>query len=417
LTIVVNEVVAKAAAGEPDWVELYNLGSEDADLGGWSIADDSDHSYVFAPGKIVGAGEYLLVDANEFGFGLGSDDQVTLLQPDGSEADLADWEDGAAPLGTSWGRIPNGTGEFKTLGTPTPGAENIDTPPPSCGDGSCNGKETCVSCEDDCSACPPPTLVINEIVAKGADDNPDWVELYNPDPEEVDISGWTIEDDGGGKYLLPEGTTLGGGEYLVVNDALLGFGLGSDDAVLLSDAEGELVDVADWEDGDAPVGKSWGRIPNGTGDFKTLSTPTSAAANIDNTVAPPPTAVVINELVAKAADDGDDWLELYNSGESEVDLSGWTVGDAGGDSYALVDGTVLAAGAYLVLEKSAFDFGLGKADSLTLKNLEGTWVDATSWVDGDAPKGSSWGRFPDGTGSFQTLTSPTKGAENVVAGR
>jgi hypothetical protein len=108
-TIVVNEVVAKAAAGEADWVELYNLGSEDADLGGWSIADDGGHSYVFAPGKIVGAGEYLLVDANEFGFGLGSDDQVTLLQPDGSEADLADWEDGAAPLGTSWGRIPNGT--------------------------------------------------------------------------------------------------------------------------------------------------------------------------------------------------------------------------------------------------------------------------------------------------------------------
>jgi 3D (Asp-Asp-Asp) domain-containing protein len=36
-------------------------------------------------------------------------------------------------------------------GTPAP------TPTPTCGDGTCNGSETCSSCPDDCGACPTPT--------------------------------------------------------------------------------------------------------------------------------------------------------------------------------------------------------------------------------------------------------------------
>ena len=78
------------------------------------------------------------------------------------------------------------------------------------------------------------------------------------------------------------GTTIAAGAYLVIEkdesgEAGFSFGLGSADSVRLYDAEGELVDSTSWSDGESPANASWGRIPNGQGDFKTLYTPTKGA--------------------------------------------------------------------------------------------------------------------------------------------
>ena len=58
-----------------------------------------------------------------------------------------------------------------------------------------------------------------------------------------------------------------------------------------------------------------------------------------------------------------------------------------------------------------FTFGLGKADAVRLFDAAGTLIDKAQWVDGNAPEGKSWGRYPDGDGAFSTLT-PTPGAPN-----
>ena len=42
--------------------------------------------------------------------------------------------------------------------------------------------------------------------------------------------------------------------------------------------------------------------------------------------------LVINEIVAKSADDGNDWIELYATGGS-VDLSSYTIVDNDGDNF------------------------------------------------------------------------------------
>ena len=43
------------------------------------------------------------------------------------------------------------------------------TPPPTCGDGTCTGAETCSSCSSDCSVCPPPQPTCGDGTCTGAE--------------------------------------------------------------------------------------------------------------------------------------------------------------------------------------------------------------------------------------------------------
>lgn len=128
----------------------------------------------------------------------------------------------------------------------------------------------------------------------------------------------------------------------------------------------------------------------------------------------PTAAVVVNEVVARRLDGGDDWLELYNAGDAAADLGGWTLADDGGGSWPIPSGTVLAPGAFLVFEEADFGFGLGKEDAVTLSDGGAAVVDVVAWIDGDAPAGWSYGRLPDGTGPLGTLNHPTPGAANAA---
>lgn len=304
--IVINEV---ASSGDPDdWIELYNGGSESVDLGGWTLTDsDPTHTHVFPGGQTIGAGGYKLLLRNEAGaftFGLGSADSVVLYDAAGLVVDRVDWAEGASPVGTSYGRVPNGTGDFETLVEPTPATENVANPSWSCGDEVKNLDEVCdgadlagADCEDygftgDGLACAADCLgydssgclelsravVINEV--SSTDDDP--IELYNPGEDPVDLSGWVLTDENDepalGAYTFPADTVLDGGAYHVLRKQLDHlFGLGSADSVRLRDTEGLLVDAVSWPKEAAAV--SFCRIPNGTGAPQVCSEASFEEAN------------------------------------------------------------------------------------------------------------------------------------------
>jgi hypothetical protein len=124
--------------------------------------------------------------------------------------------------------------------------------------------------------------------------------------------------------------------------------------------------------------------------------------------------VVINELVADPLPADEDWIEFYNADSVSVDLAGWRFSD-GGNNFTFPMPTSLAAGAYLVLDRNdpnSFTFGFSKVgETISLYTDTNQLVDSTSWVDGDADQPNSWGRLPNGSGTFQTL-SPTKNGAN-----
>lgn len=133
--------------------------------------------------------------------------------------------------------------------------------------------------------------------------------------------------------------------------------------------------------------------------------------------------LVINEIVAKDADGGADWIELYVVGNASVALGTYSITDDSTDrEKASLPDLTLAPGEFIVIQ--AVDeapqdgsyyvpFKLGSQDAVFLYKADAV-VDSLDWADGDAPEGYSYGRLPDGSEEAMTLT-PTPGAANQEA--
>ena len=160
--------------------------------------------------------------------------------------------------------------------------------------------------------------------------------------------------------------------------------------------------------------------------FSSVLSGCSASTTSDTSTLSPGNTLVINEVVAKDSEGGDDWIELYVT-EGTVNLADYTLIDDNEESLlqSLPDLT-LSVGEYVVIhaidaedeaEQDGYyvTFKLGASDSVSLFNAD-VLVDHIEWNKGEALSGFSYGRFNNGTGGFQTL-SPTKAASNAQADR
>ncbi|GAA4597023.1 hypothetical protein GCM10023194_70690 [Planotetraspora phitsanulokensis] len=378
-TVKINEV--ESNGGTPgDWVELVNTGAAAVDVSGWVVKDNDDtHAFTVAAGTTVAAGAFLALDV-ESAFGLGGADSARLYLADGTT--LVDSYTWTAHAATTYGRCPDGSGDFVTTTSPTKGAAN------------------------DCGS-PSSAVKINEVESNGGTPG-DWVELVNTAKTPVDVSGWVVKDnDDTHAYTVAAGTTVAAGGFLAL-DVETAFGLGGADSARLYLADGTtLVDSYTWT---AHAATTYGRCPDGTGAFVTTTSSTKGAANDCGS---PSSVVKINEVESNGGTPGD-WVELVNTAKTPVDVSGWVVKD-NDDShvFTVAAGTTMAAGAFLALDVDPV-FGLGSADSARLYLADGTTlVDTYSWT---AHAATTYGRCPDGTGAFVTTTSPTKGAANDCGG-
>ncbi|SHL26527.1 lamin tail domain-containing protein [Actinacidiphila paucisporea] len=117
----INEV--ESSGGTPgDWVELVNTGGSAVDLSGWVVKDNDDsHVFPIAAGTTLAGGGFVALDVDPV-FGLGSADSARLYLPDGTT--LVDSYSWTAHAATTYGRCPDGTGDFVTTAASTKGAAN-----------------------------------------------------------------------------------------------------------------------------------------------------------------------------------------------------------------------------------------------------------------------------------------------------
>jgi hypothetical protein len=121
-----------------------------------------------------------------------------------------------------------------------------------------------------------PLVRINEVESSGGVPG-DWCELYNAGTATADISGWIFKDnDDTHSYTIPAGTTIAPGAFFVLEEADFVFGLGAPDATRIFDPQGNLVDSYSWT---MHATTTYGRCPDGTGDFVTTETSTKGAPN------------------------------------------------------------------------------------------------------------------------------------------
>lgn len=417
--LVLNEV---AASGEPaDWFEVHNTGEVEVSLGEVRFRTGADGPGTAFPAEArVAPGGYYVqrVDDAFPGFRLGRDEDLTLLAADGAQIDRVDWQDGDSPAGGSFGRIPDGTGPFRTLEHSTPGAQNEAAEPMDGGAGEPDAASRADAGDPDADASAPspagPSLILNEVGA-GPGASGDFVEVLNRGASPLDFTGWSFTDaDLAHRAMLPAGELLAPGMRRVFYRGApdgFDFGLGAGDAALLLDPTGLVVDLFDWTPGEIPAGGSFGRIPDGVGDPRALTTATPGTANVEAAVA----LLRVNEVFPfGGAADGPDWVEIVNVGTAEGNLDGWRLADDGpGNGTELRGSPVVPAGRrVLLVEGEDFDFGLGAEDAVRLIDPAGEAIDGVSWSPEILGEGQSLGRTPDGTGPFQALDEPTPGDRN-----
>ncbi len=302
-------------------------------------------------------------------------------------------------------------------------------------------------------------IEINEVMTsnKGAvpdetGDFPDWIEIYNTTDSALDISGYGLSDDllSAAKWTFPEGSVIEANGYLVVfcsgeptrGSMHTGFKLSASDDVILTTVSGSVIDSISLKSVDS--GYSLGRsADDGTSWVQMLPSPgysntdegaaaylATLSASADESI-----GVYINEFMPSNAStivgpDGtySDWIELYNTTGSEVDLSGYGISDTPTQplKYTLPSGTKIPAYGVLMIyctgrstpngaTEIEAPFGLAAyKESAVFATPSGRILDQYEYSRADTD--ISFARSPDGTGDFTLTSQPTPGYTNDNAG-
>ncbi|MEZ4807767.1 MAG: CotH kinase family protein [Flavobacteriales bacterium] len=154
-------------------------------------------------------------------------------------------------------------------------------------------------------------------------------------------------------------------------------------------------------------------------------------------LAPLRAQVVVNEVCASNLSDYpdnygnyEDWFELYNTGATPVDISGWWVSNRAGNplKWQVPAGTVVPANGYQVVICSkrnevvgafvhaGFNLNQTEEDHVLLSDASGTAVDDFMYTPVTRTKaGHSRGRTTDGAATWSLFSTPTPGAANAGA--
>ncbi|HPN38091.1 MAG TPA: lamin tail domain-containing protein [Melioribacteraceae bacterium] len=266
VNIKINEVFS---TGSPDWVEIYNAGTTTVDLSGYKLYDpdgntDPTKKWTIPAGTTIPAGGYLTFDCDgtgansntNFKFSSGGE-EVWLENTSGNVIDHITFP--ALSNDSSYGRSPDGSANLVKFSPATKGTANP-------------------------TGSNPPVLlpvVINEILSTGS---PDWIELYNPNNQPVDVSGYLLYDGSTAtnKYAIPAGTIVPANGFLVINcdDGVTGanFKLSSGgEYVTFEKPDGSPIESITFPG--LATNTSYGRYPDGSTNWQILSTPTQGTPN------------------------------------------------------------------------------------------------------------------------------------------
>lgn len=476
--VVINEVYTfsdQSEATDLDWIELYNTTSADIDLTDvimWE-GGGAEEAWAFPKGSIIPANGYFVVECDKYGllsnpkkypaWGLskGPEEFIVLANSDQKIIDEIDLP--SLNENETYGRSEDGGAEWKIFKNGTKGAVNE-------GPGRDEFENTV-------------GLYVNEVyhdnsdefVATGWDASVDFIEFYNSTDADYDLGGHAIYDDKHEeetKFVFPEGTVVPAGGFLAIDvdkddPTNPSFGLGAGgDWLFLYNAEGEKIEEIEIpafskESGLRDKGYTFGRKPDGSTNLVIFAEATKGTSNneapvLEGTPEPEPepgqpstgvAKVVFNELCGNKVeyatfDAANKFIELYNAGDAETNLAGWTIRKYAADAtdvagkynnvWIAPEGMTIAAGAYLVLgadqDEINPDYTLGFTAGLSAKKgVKFELVDAAGnvvdkFVRGEdvdpfgeetlsENKEASYSRVPNGTGTF-AYAVPTPGAAN-----
>ena len=280
-------------------------------------------------------------------------------------------------------------------------------------------------------------------------DFPDWIELHNTTGSKIDIGGFGLSDSPLGvvKWAIPAGTEIEPNGYLIIycSGTLDGgplhaaFKLSASDVLTLSTDGGAVIEQVQLK----AVASGMTLAKDAGGAFVEMSpspgypnTPEGQAAFVSmlSAGAGEDIGVYLNEFMASNAStivgpDGSycDWIELYNTTGSTIDLSGYGISDSSAQplKYTLPDGTKIEPNGVLLIyctgragtSNTAIEapFGLrAYQEEVVFSTPAGKILDSYAYTRQETDK--SMMRSPDGTGAWQQTSQPTPGYPNTANG-
>lgn len=237
-----------------------------------------------------------------------------------------------------------------------------------------------------------------------------------------DLSAFNVRHDSNGMNIAGEyeRSLSDGGERILISDS---FGSvisdftydDSNDWPARADGNGPSIEVLD-VDGDYSNGNNW------RNSYEYHGSPDIAGIGSRSDV-------VINEVLAHTDLPQSDTIELHNTTDAQIDVSGWWLSDAIGDvmKFQIPAGSVIPAGGYLTFDESDFNptpLTPGENDFALSSEGDDVWLlegDLSGRVLGFADRvsfegslnGVSFGRFPNGTGDLYPMSELTLGAQNT----
>ncbi len=148
--------------------------------------------------------------------------------------------------------------------------------------------------------------------------------------------------------------------------------------------------------------------------LSTSTTPTSSPSSSSTPISSF-SSITINEFVSDP-DSGNEWVELYNSSTSSLDLAGGYICDSRNTTSTCktISGTIGPNG-WLKIDLQTDSYLNNTGDSVILKNSNGDVADEIVYDAGSIPaKGQSLARSVDGAGDWQITTQITPGAGNII---
>jgi hypothetical protein len=266
------------------------------------------------------------------------------------------------------------------------------------------------------------------------DANDEFIELYNPNDQPFDISGFKLQVGTSTtyNYIFPEGTKLSAYEFKAFYSSQTNLPLSNtaskvrfldpnDSVLAISDTYSNAQDDTSWIFAEGLW--QWTKIPTPNSRNVITSIDTAVLGN-SSSVRPPATIsnqkyppLVITELLpnpkSPQTDAEDEFVEIYNPNDKAVNLAGYTLVSGIKDSYKYtIKEGIIETNSYLVFYRPSTKLTLSNTSGrVKLLAPDGSQVD----ISGDyatAPDGQSWIYAND---KWQWTTIPTPGKANIFS--
>lgn len=280
--------------------------------------------------------------------------------------------------------------------------------------------------------------------------NIEFIEIYNSNPFAEDIGGYRIT--GSVEFTFPANASIPGFGYAVIapkpQDVQTTYGIGgvygpltngtyvadqgqnilpnSSGTIQLRKKSSALVLELNYSD-EPP----WPAAADGAGPSMILARPSYGEGDVrgwaasafiggspgaaDPVPAGPLESVVINEILAHTDEPQRDFVELHNHSTLPVDLSGcYLTDERNTNHFRIPNGVTVPPGGFVSYNQDQLGFALSASgETVYFVNPGQTRILDVLRFGGQA-NGVAYGRFPDGTPTFQELATPTAGGTNAL---